>query len=578
MALWHSIFNQCSILRMFALFLAICLIMILWLTTMSLMPVDDSNSHRFWTVRILNNTCPGPKCKVMESHEWAIQFNVLLKSVNIVSKHVNEPMIVEALVIVRQGVTLDSLRCVIKTEPDNHLIFLRVNDSIAIYTDSIAIWRIKCHVPIVLREQITLADRVLTAVVDYGNFVEKETHSHAENLLLKFHRPLIFDNEYVSKKRAVAHCVHTIRDVDAISLKRLTDWLLIQREIGYAHIKLYFLDAHMVDRAQVQALLRTSNAHFRVDLVKYMTSVADNCDWMQNISQSLYSECQSLVASLIPRSNLGIHEKMCTNDCYFKLRHSYAYLTNYDFDELLFPRHMPVDDFAPLFDARNTSSCLQPISSTVKYDIYTYAERLVAKYERGLWSRRVAALHFEHFLAMPIKNENAKNDLEVHDIINEHGEINFRLNGRLVTTSISSNADVSSVQMYKKLIALTQCLINNTRIKNFDRLWTSPFLLRVDGRYGKSLIVTDFTETLNQHGPDTIAPNSQFKFVSFEDGISSHYRKSGYEDFKFRFPLSSHKMHFEIELFLMLLGMDKKHNINMNSNSSTINSLKYVYM
>ena len=464
-------------------------------------------------------------------------------------------MIVEALLIARKGVTLGSLRCVVKSESKKRMYFFPASEKTTIDR----IWRIQCTVPAELREQITLTDDILISVVDYEDYLDKKRRFGQDNLILQFHKPLIFDNQYVSKKRAVAHCVHTIRGVDAISLKRLTEWLLIQREFGYAHIKLYFLDAHAVDRIDVQELLQTSNADFRVDLVKYPTSVDDNCGWMQNVSTTIYSECESLVTDRIRRVNSmqHIHEKLCTNDCYFKLRHSYAYVTNFDFDELLFPRQMKVDEYAPFFDdVNNSSSCLQRRTPTVKHNIYEYAERLITKYERESKPVRVAAMHFDHFLAIPTKSRSGKHELDVLDM-NEHGEIRLRLNGRLVTATINTNEDVASVLTYKRVVALTQCLLNRTRISSFDLLWTSPFMLRVEGRYGKTLFATDYTEMLNQHGPHAMAPNSQLKFVPLEDGFSSHYRKSSFVDTLINFPLTWCNMRFELEFFLILVEMDE---------------------
>ena len=118
----------------------------------------------------------------------------------------NEPMIVEGLLIVRKGVALDSLRCVINTESNdrNRMYFLPAN----VKTTIDQIWRVKCIVPAELREQISSAEKVLTAVIDYDDNVDKERRMRDGSRILQFHRPLIFDNQYVSKNE-LSHTVCT---------------------------------------------------------------------------------------------------------------------------------------------------------------------------------------------------------------------------------------------------------------------------------------------------------------------------------------------------------------------------------
>ena len=123
---------------------------------------DYSSLSNLLEVAIINKMCSARNCRIIESHEWAIQFNVLIKSVNIVSKHPNEPMMVdEALIIVRKNVPFEKLRCVIRTESSSSLLFSRANDKV--FMDRI--WRIKCSIP--AAERITLAENFLIAVVDY---------------------------------------------------------------------------------------------------------------------------------------------------------------------------------------------------------------------------------------------------------------------------------------------------------------------------------------------------------------------------------------------------------------------------
>ena len=93
------------------------------------------------------------------------------------------------------------------------------------------------------------------------------------------------------------------------------------------------------------------------------------------------------------------HERMNTNDCYMHYRYEYEYVTNYDFDELIFPREFDVKQIPLMYSNKTKCSALELTHKN--YDIYEYSTRLFKKFN----SNKPSCLLFPHVLLVRI-NEN----------------------------------------------------------------------------------------------------------------------------------------------------------------------------
>ena len=233
-----------------------------------------------------------------------------------------------------------------------------------------------------------------------------------------------------------------------------------------------------------------------------------------------------------------------------KTRYVYEYVTNYDFDEIIFPRQMQINDYSPYM---NLSSCghLKPFQK-IRYNIYDYIHGLHTRYERED-NKLIGALHFEHYLAV----SSSANFFEVVKQTDNHVHLN--LNGRDVFLEIgNTQADNSLLEAFKHVLGLIECLFKRNRFTYFDYVWTSPFLVRIDDRIGKSVYVTNRTELINQHGPEVkqLLPNTQFKLVPIKDGFTGHYRPYGMDHFPFNFSLTSGRLKLELEFYMLLLEIE----------------------
>jgi len=78
--------------------------------------------------------------------------------------------------------------------------------------------------------------------------------------------PQIFRNEG-SKKKAVTHCVHMLRDLNTQILEQISMWLKIQEKIGIAKIRMYTIS--LQDTSSLSNLVKKLNYMQFVDVIYY---------------------------------------------------------------------------------------------------------------------------------------------------------------------------------------------------------------------------------------------------------------------------------------------------------------------
>ena len=526
----------------------------------------------------------GNKAIIFNDQQWLIQFKVVQRSAIIVEQLDNSLMI-ETLVFLQESngthsdhYARDALRCAVKI--GEKVIFLQVAEYLLInsmYSLQHYIWRLKFKLENsseYLSSELEKNDPVTSlgnkliidtsvAVIDYNEYAKKVIEYGAPNVVIVFQRSLFF-SKLVPKKKSLANCVHTMRDLNNISIKRLSDWVKIQKEFGFSKLRLYFLNEAEMKHPVIQNLTIDNF----VELVAYKTSLAENCDWMLDYLKKdeqnkfwnySYQMCEDLVDIFFQlNKRFTIHERMNDNDCYLKFRYTYEFVTNYDFDEIILPRDMQINDYSLI----KTAQCkdLQGLSNK-KYNMYDYARRLVAKYEKQE-RKKVAAMHFNHFFALPLTNKKNSVDMKM---IDNNSAIALLVNKRNVTLLVNTTMpDYSVLSAYASAVELAECVIKNMRVQYFDSIWTSLFLIRIPYRGGKCIFVTDYTETINQHEVNMIAPDTLFVRLPSQDGISSHYRSRGlkhwYVDAYFKFNLSEPNLHFEFEFYSLLMRMGSQIN------------------
>ena len=88
---------------------------------------------------------------------------------------------------------------------------------------------------------------------------------------INWQKPQII-KKLTKKKQAVAHCVHTLRNITDERIDNLMKWIYIQKSIGIVNIKLYALE----DNVKLDKLLILNNLNSYVQIIKHDLSFKSN--------------------------------------------------------------------------------------------------------------------------------------------------------------------------------------------------------------------------------------------------------------------------------------------------------------
>ena len=365
------------------------------------------------------------------------------------------------------------------------------------------------------------------------------------NRILVFHKPIVYDSRK-PKKRAVAHCVHQVRGLnEEKTASNMISWLKLQKDIGIERVKLYFNHGY---EDGIRVLKKFESEKF-IELVDYRFDLETICknqlkfqaskprSFGSNYSLNLCKRIYSIYFES-RWETFHTHEMTATNDCFTNFKYTHQYVTNYDFDELIFPRKWD-------FNASNLT-CDLSISNPIKYNIYDYASRLFGIYRKDS-KQPIGAVHFEHFLLV----DHISQEFLV-DIMKPFND--NRTLSRLVKLTYEKKNIRFSVEKgdineneISKSISLIKCLNKTMGREDSLRKWNRVYALWINVRHGKSIYDTDYTEFVNQHYAELLSENAKWISLPITDGFSSHFRDPVDNNF-FLGQTYKFKKHFHIEL------------------------------
>ena len=155
----------------------------------------------------------------------------------------------------------------------------------------------------------------------------------------------VYVNRSALRRKAVAHCVHMLRHLNEKRFTHLIDWIRIQKSIGIAHIKIYLIEWNEQLRRTVAAKFKdlVQVIDYKIDLTSICQLEINNKNFYKNsrLYQQLYANCE---AAYYKHFNMSIdivsnkHEQFQSNDCLLKFKYEYEFVSNYDIDEVIFPR------------------------------------------------------------------------------------------------------------------------------------------------------------------------------------------------------------------------------------------------
>jgi hypothetical protein len=371
--------------------------------------------------------------------------------------------------------------------------------------------------------------------------VVSTTDAGRKVFLLNFHKPNIYDSGGL-RKPAVAHCLHTVRHLESnAGHRRILDWLDLQKSIGIERVKMYFLNvSDQIEHSIRDHYLTHHTHHFQVDIVRFDLSFEAICqtqiDWFKDetidfsIRNDLYQNCARMWNLYFDSSSevlVNSMEFFCTNACYASFRYSYEYVTNYDFDEVIFPRRLQTNDLRTFEANRN---CTMSHGNSTIYNMYEYISLLKASYDNDVLP--IAAFHFENVAFFSNVSEQFLEELfseiDVKTLANSNGSSSIKLkltkDWSLVMSKRQHSTYVNSLFNVMDLIScLNRTIVAKGRL---DLAWNRLFGILINSRYGKSVFNTRYTEFINQHFADSYQLGTRIFYVDLKDGFASHFRES----------------------------------------------------
>lgn len=308
-----------------------------------------------------------------------------------------------------------------------------------------------------------------------------------------------------------------VRGIEDERLSRMLNWLEFQKRFGYQKIKLYlFQVSDQVERVLTE---HGENLGLSLDLVDYRFSYESLCRHQislyeenrnSSLRKSLLDACTNFVSYYFdPRKDTVVnsHEKVCTNDCLSNFKYEYEFMTNFDFDELLLPRKIMINNYSALIKESNTSN----------YDIYEYASDLVRKYGSNIASFRFEhVLFLDHFDYEFLKNVFSKLSQVIYKYYKNQETLQFRI-------QIEDELLIGFLRESQQLVlSLNETIWKKSKI---DEIWNRPYAINLQNRLGKSLFVSKWTEMCNQHTIEYRSGDSEEKVLPLVDGFSSHFRE-----------------------------------------------------
>ena len=343
------------------------------------------------------------------------------------------------------------------------------------------------------------------------------------------------------KLQEVAHCVHMVRNIHHSNFET---WLTLQKHLGINRQKFY-----TIDNSLVSFYFDSS-----IEIIKYELNFESFCGTCSDVD---HTECNKIFSKNFKTDSpqfIWHHERLHTNDCYLSLKYIYEFVTNYDLDELIFPRHHN--------SSNNFDKCEQNFdcSSAKNETFYNYSVRLFDAQDKY----KVASITFEYvyFLRFNDKLEdffNSINNVLVNDTEHVETESNF------ITLTIDSNSDESQRKhlkfVYKpkhydhmrrilKAYKSLKCLFKTETYDRFNRF----MYIRVDMKMGKSIFNTKYTETISQHHAISASlSNIKSLPLEIEQGFVGHFRDEPFTYFQTTvFEITS--IDFDLDYYLFYLS------------------------
>lgn len=405
-----------------------------------------------------------------------------------------------------------------------------------------SIWRVSCE----LEGLFILSQDISVAIIDKRDFID--IISKIDKISFQ---KVNFYKILEKKKQEIVNCVHMVRDLNEHKFQKLQNWISIQKEIGFNQIKIY---THYISQ-EILNILKNKFKDF-LQIIEYKTKYEDICGQdLDNFKKYYCNKSMEIFFEISDDSIFNIHERMSSNDCLMNYKHKYQYVSNYDFDEFIFPRQLdtkyPENIINPNLTCSNHLSILNKIE--IKYNIIDFINKL-----NRIYGQNIAYYKFENVLFLNDYNILLNQIKKIENNIKKSKK--YFINYKQITFEIKTEKDLNYLNYFKKYENYIQCL--NNSISNNSKInfkFCNPYSILFNIREGKSIYNTDFIEAYNQHFANRFKSFfDRFKSVKvpLNIGYVSHFR-DGDLDYKVQYPFKY--IFFDIEYFNFLYKFNLKY-------------------
>jgi hypothetical protein len=394
-----------------------------------------------------------------------------------------------------------NVRCLAIYKPSQKLYIYRV-DRIArtefmdIDDKKRYLWKIRCKSDINFD---SLSTDWRLALVDQNDFDLHDSSASNEKLnsnYVIFQVPRVYDISK-SKKPAIVHCIHWLRDLNQVRLAQFLNWLSIQKQIGVDTVRVYSPNMNTETKDKIYEQFSKDFiqiVHYPVDYELVCAKHILNHQTQPNnaLYKQLHVECRNAFEqyfNLTRAYTSNAHERINTNDCYTHFQHDYEYVTNYDVDELIMPRTHKTRDTTIRVECNQSFSNYSVQIKQIR--LYDYVHMLFQKYTKS----STASLFFEHVLfisnlSVTIEPENGNILVKTNDGFGEE------------IVQLTPGSDKAHFEQFRAFSILDKsvCLAGKLNVgipqNNLKRLYGAMVSNR---ERGKSVYNTDLVDSMNQH-------------------------------------------------------------------------------
>ena len=468
-----------------------------------------------------------------------------------------------------------TFRCVLKWPENGDEIELRIDN---VYNLMSNLRRVQCGV----NQEMKNLSGILVAIISiydfkkYDELTKQEMESKFYKLprnMLNLQIPRIIEIRE-NKLEEVAHCVdytHNINDDDDV--KRILDWIEIQRQIGVNKIILYNSNLHTLLEDGVYKKYNQTFVEIRPYKINY-ESICDihRLDILKKDSITKYQVLNDLCEfafyyffdnpSLDAKNRLR-HQTVTLNDCYSSLQHIYKYVSHYNFDEIIYPRtSYSLNSEELICDV--SSFCKHKKDYEIKMSLYDYLNyilirsRTISSSISFFYFQNAFYLEFNYYskLLMSDLNEIISDKNQLKDL-HSNKMLHFNFKNRHGHYFFINSSDHTHIKNIYELFKRIEC-INDGIIKKLDSKIDPNYIrflyLVTDDEFqkGRSIYNTDNVYGIFAHNTHLVKPDTQKVLVDINDGVLSHFKVDLYKSATdFKSSIQNLKIDFEYYMHLV---------------------------